>query len=93
MKILFTLLAGLVAAPPALAQDYMPPGASVTIEEWEVPWPGSRPRDPYPGPDGRIWFVGQTADYVAALDPATGDDSPLGDEIGRTDVEIAPRAD
>ncbi|MDH3297941.1 MAG: hypothetical protein OEM96_06670, partial [Gemmatimonadota bacterium] len=29
------------------------------VEEWTVPWPDSRPRDPYAAPDGRVWFVGQ----------------------------------
>ena len=29
----------------------------VVIEEWEVPWEGSRPRDPYVAPDGGVWFV------------------------------------
>ncbi len=45
---------------------------AVVIDEWDVPWEGSRPRDPYVAPDGRVWFVGQTADYVARLDPADG---------------------
>jgi virginiamycin B lyase len=45
---------------------------AVEIEEWDVPWEGSRPRDPYVAPDGRVWFVGQTADYAARLDPADG---------------------
>jgi virginiamycin B lyase len=44
----------------------------VSIDEWKVPWAGSRPRDPYVGPDGSVWFVGQTADYVARLDPEKG---------------------
>lgn len=47
--------------------------APVEISEWPVPWEDSRPRDPYVGPDGRVWFVGQRADYVAVLDPETGD--------------------
>jgi virginiamycin B lyase len=45
----------------------------VEIEEWDVPWTDSRPRDPYVGPDGRVWFVGQVSHYVAALDPTSGD--------------------
>lgn len=44
----------------------------VEIREWTVPWADSRPRDPYVDARGRVWFVGQTADYVAMLDPATG---------------------
>lgn len=42
------------------------------FREWDVPYPNSRPRDPYVGPDGRIWFVGQRTSYVAVLDPASG---------------------
>ncbi len=45
---------------------------SIDIREWLVPWEASRPRDPYVGPDGKVWFVGQRSDYVASLDPATG---------------------
>lgn len=41
--------------------------------EWQVPWENSRPRDPYVAPDGKVWFVGQVGDYIARLDPKTGD--------------------
>ena len=44
-----------------------------TIDEWDVPWEDSRPRDPFVGPDGRVWFVGQTGHYAAVLDPETGE--------------------
>ena len=44
----------------------------VEIQEWEVPYPESRPRDPYVAPDGKIWFVGQRTHYVASFDPKTG---------------------
>lgn len=47
--------------------------SGVDIQEWTVPFEDSRPRDPYVGPDGRVWFVGQKADYVAYLDPETGE--------------------
>lgn len=40
------------------------------IREWTVPWPDTRPRDPSVGRDGRIWFVGQTGNYLAVFDPA-----------------------
>ena len=46
---------------------------TVDINEWEVPYENSRPRDPYVGPDGLVWFVGQRSDYVASLDPETGE--------------------
>jgi virginiamycin B lyase len=43
------------------------------IQEWNVPWSRTRPRDPYLDRQGRVWFVGQTGDYVGVLDPATGE--------------------
>ncbi len=72
------LLAGSwVAAQPL---EVGPDNVTVDIREWEVPWAGSRPRDPYVGPDGLVWFVGQTADYVASLNPET-------DEFTRFELE------
>src|SRR3712207_7491042 len=46
---------------------------TVQITEWTVPWEKSRPRDPYVAPDGRVWFVGQAGNYVAVLDPKSGE--------------------
>lgn len=60
------LMASLFFVPVAGAQD-----AQTTVEEWTVPWPESRPRDPYVAPDGRVWFVGQRSDYAAVFNPAT----------------------
>ena len=61
------VLAALLAAAPALAQQQL------TIDEWNVPWGAStRPRDPFADRHGRVWFVGQTADYIGMLDVATG---------------------
>lgn len=42
-----------------------------TVTEWTVPW-GGRPRDPHADRQGRVWFVGQAGNYIAVLDPATG---------------------
>lgn len=42
------------------------------LDEWQVPWEQTRPRDPYVGPDGKVWFVGQAGHYAAFLDPNTG---------------------
>lgn len=65
------LLTTLVVPPlvpnPAGAQGPTQP----EVKEWTVPWPTSRPRDPYVAPDGRIWFVGQQGNYLAVLDPRT----------------------
>ncbi len=44
----------------------------VEITEWTVPWEKTRPRDPYVAPDGRVWFVGQAGNYIAVLDPNSG---------------------
>ncbi|MGH8085204.1 MAG: hypothetical protein ACREPV_07995 [Lysobacter sp.] len=65
------LLALTLGALPmqALAQDS--PAPTVRIQEWQVPWPDTRPRDPYLAPDGRIWFVGQVGNYLAVFDPKT----------------------
>ena len=68
--VLLACVATLVAAPtttPAAAQS------AVEIEEWDVPWENTRPRDPYVAPDGRVWFVGQVGNYAAVLDPRTGE--------------------
>jgi virginiamycin B lyase len=60
-----TIIALLSAAPwaqPVLAQP------EVQIREWEVPWARALPRDPAVERAGRIWFVGQNADFVARFD-------------------------
>lgn len=45
----------------------------IEIQEWEVPWESSVPRDPYVGPDGKVWFVGQRGHYAAYLNRDTGE--------------------
>lgn len=63
MKTLFAIIA--VATAVAVAP--------LDIKEWQVPWERTRPRDPYVDGQGRVWFVGQTADYLAYLVPSTGE--------------------
>jgi virginiamycin B lyase len=46
--------------------------APTVVNQWTVPWPETRPRDPAVAPDSRIWFVGQAGNYIAVLDPRTG---------------------
>jgi virginiamycin B lyase len=68
-------IALLLGAPLLLTGTFQVEGLAqqtVEIREWAVPWADSRPRDPYVDAQGRVWFVGQTADYVAMLDPQTG---------------------
>jgi len=79
MSLLLSLLvaSGLLVAPPAdpepvpVALQEAPTDA-VSITEWTVPWEKTRPRDPYVGPDGRVWFVGQAGNYLAYLTPEDG---------------------
>src|SRR5262245_51899680 len=52
--------------PPAVL---IPGNVSVTIKEWEVPSPGSRPHDPLATPDGMIWWTGQWASVLGRLNP------------------------
>lgn len=47
--------------------------ADPEIREWTVPYEESRPRDPFVGPHGQVWFVGQRSHYVAVLDPESGE--------------------
>ncbi len=44
----------------------------VTIKEWDVPTPNSRPHDPAVAPDGSLWYTGQMANKLGRFDPATG---------------------
>ena len=44
----------------------------VSIKEWPVPTPGSRPHDPLATADGAIWYSGQTANVLGRLDLKTG---------------------
>lgn len=43
----------------------------LTVSEWPVPWEKTRPRDPYVAPDGKVWFCGQSGNYIASFDEAT----------------------
>lgn len=58
-------LATAAVAPAQLA-------GQVPIREWSVPYPDSRPRDPYVDSKNRVWFVGQVGNYVAYLEPESG---------------------
>jgi virginiamycin B lyase len=43
----------------------------VTIKEWDVPTPESRPHDPAVAPDGSLWYTGQQSNTLGRLDPKT----------------------
>lgn len=60
---LASVLSTLLLIPAARAADPQ-------YTTWWVPWEDTRPRDPDVGPDGDVWFVGQTGDYVGVFNPA-----------------------
>lgn len=68
MKVLAVASLALFGAASASAQD-----AALDPKEWTVPWERTRPRDPVMDQSGRVWFVGQTGNYVAYLDPKSGE--------------------
>lgn len=74
MRSFVAFLAFAVLATSADLPAQQPSAASSSgdpdIREWSVEW-GGRTRDPYVGPDGRVWFVGQQGNYVAYLDPGS----------------------
>ena len=69
-----TALVTIASAAPAAAQTPVASDQRVEMREWVVPWKDTRPRDPMRDPaSGRVWFVGQEGNYVATLDPRTGE--------------------
>lgn len=67
MRSVLTVLLSLTLIGSAQAAE------TVDVREWEVPWEDTRPRDPYVGPEGDVWFVGQKDDYVGRLNPESGE--------------------
>ena len=62
----FTLASCSEEAP--VVEEEMP---SVLITEWTVPYPDSRPRDPFAQNGNKVWFVGQRTGYLAWFNPET----------------------
>jgi virginiamycin B lyase len=50
----------------------VPGSAKVSMKEWQVPTPGSRPHDPLAARDGSLWYTGQMANVLGRIDPKTG---------------------
>jgi len=46
---------------------------NVSIREYDVPTPRSRPHDPALAPDGSLWYTGQAANKLGRLDPRNGE--------------------
>lgn len=76
MRVTVLALAALAAgALPAQEPQGRPGGMQeLQVREWEVPYGArTRPRDPFADAEGRTWFVGQVGNYVAYLDPRSGE--------------------
>jgi len=69
-RTLLSLLVLLYCSALTLATE--PELNPLDITEWKVPWEQTRPRDPYVDQQNLVWFVGQTGDYIAALDSKSG---------------------
>lgn len=68
-KLILLAAAGLMVGPSTLAAQA---ARNVDLKEWPVEY-GGRTRDPYVAPDGKVWFVGQAGNYIARLDPVSGE--------------------
>lgn len=58
------------AADKSTQSDQLP--SLLDVKAYEVEW-GGRPRDPFVAPDGMVWFCGQATNYIARLDPESGE--------------------
>ena len=56
---------------PKPAAQVIPGNTEISIKEWMVPTPGSRPHDPMFAPDGSVWYSGQMANVLGRFDPKT----------------------
>lgn len=76
MRIIHIFLLSLFLQFPVTAA----PLGTVEITEWTVPWPRTRPRDPYVANNRMVWFVGQGDNYIASFDLVT-------EKFNRIDLE------
>jgi len=71
METVVQYLAKSFPAKPKPAPAVIAGPVKVSIEEWIVPTPGSRPHDPLATADGAIWYTGQFANLLGRMDPKT----------------------
>jgi virginiamycin B lyase len=50
----------------------IPGPVTISMKEWQVPTPGSRPHDPLAAKDGTLWYTGQMANVLGRVDPKSG---------------------
>ena len=55
------------------AQGTKSPTQQTDFKSWTTPWDKTRPRDAFVDQKGSVWFVGQVGNYVANLDPKSGE--------------------
>jgi len=72
---LMAVIAPALAATIAGAQPRQAGAPHSESKTWTTPFdPKARPRDPFADPKtGNVWFVGQEGNYVAYLEPQTGE--------------------
>lgn len=81
------LVVALLLAHSVNAHAQTPRAASAQQSDakmWATPWANTRPRDAFVDQKGRVWFVGQVGNYVANLDPRSGEFKRYTVEPGRT---------
>jgi virginiamycin B lyase len=59
-------------AKPFPAFKSIPGPVKISLKEWLVPTPGSRPHDPLAAPDGTMYFTAHMGSFIGHLDPKTG---------------------
>jgi virginiamycin B lyase len=70
VKVVHGYLAG--NFPDKAPRPKLVPGPiEVTIKEWDVPKPGTRPHDPLVARDGSIWYAGINLSVLGRFDPKT----------------------
>jgi virginiamycin B lyase len=72
VQVISDYLAANFPEKPKPDANIVPGPAKVTIREWQVPIPGSRPHDPLATRDGAIWYTGQMTNRLGRVDPRTG---------------------
>lgn len=67
-SVMISAVAATVLSASAAAQTAKQPAAPQLKEHSEAWMVGTRPRDPFPDHKGRVWFLGQTGNYVGRID-------------------------
>ena len=66
------MLAKILIAAAGFGAGLAQADLNVTVQEWVVPIPNSRPHDPAAGSDGSLWFTAMNANQLGRLDEKSG---------------------